>query len=133
MLLSTFNNFPTWIAGCDTHSPALLDLYISSDCSICSTVAFPALGFSDHFVVSFCIDFTLTKGYFLYHCTACHLIFSFFVGTVFMIIRETFHGTIYLNLVFLLLVLNFVSWSRLTGQISLISMIFSCLCCYHKS
>ena len=33
-------NFPTWIPDYDSHSPALLDLYISSDASICSTKAF---------------------------------------------------------------------------------------------
>ena len=29
-------NFPTQIPDCDFHSPALLDLFISSDASICS-------------------------------------------------------------------------------------------------
>ena len=37
-------------------SPALLDLFLSSDASICSTMAFPQLGNSDH-VVSVSIDF----------------------------------------------------------------------------
>ena len=32
-------NFPTRIPDCDSHSPALLDLFPSSDASICSTVA----------------------------------------------------------------------------------------------
>ena len=50
-------NFPTWIPDCDSHSPALLDLFISSDASICSTMAFPPLGNSDHVVVSVSIDF----------------------------------------------------------------------------
>ena len=36
----------------DSHSPALLDLFISSDASICSTMAFPLLGNSDHVVLS---------------------------------------------------------------------------------
>ena len=40
----------------DSHSLALLDLFISSDTSICSTMAFPPLGNSDH-VVSVSIDF----------------------------------------------------------------------------
>ena len=47
-------NFPTWIPDCDSHSPALFDLFISSDASICSTMAFPPLGNSDHVVV--CLD-----------------------------------------------------------------------------
>ena len=42
----------------DSHSPALLDLFISSDTSICSTMVFPPLGNSDHFVVSVSIDFS---------------------------------------------------------------------------
>ena len=45
------------IPGCDSHSPALLDLFLSSDASICSTMAFPPLGNSDHVVVSVSIDF----------------------------------------------------------------------------
>ena len=50
-------NFPTWIPDCDSHSLALLDLFISSDASICSTMAFPPLGNSDHVAVSVSIDF----------------------------------------------------------------------------
>ena len=49
-------NLPTQIRDCDPHSPALLDLFISSDASI-STMAFPPLGNSDHLVVSISIDF----------------------------------------------------------------------------
>ena len=49
--------FPTRIPDCDSHSLALLDLFISSDASICSTMAFPPLGNSDHVVVSVSIDF----------------------------------------------------------------------------
>ena len=33
-------NFPTQIPDRDSHSPALLDLFISSDASICSAMAF---------------------------------------------------------------------------------------------
>ena len=50
-------NFPTQIPDCDSHSPALLDLFISSDASICSTMAFPPLGNSDHIIISVFIDF----------------------------------------------------------------------------
>ena len=49
-------SFLSWIPDCDSHSPALLDLFLSSDGSICSTMAFPPLGNSDH-VVSVSIDF----------------------------------------------------------------------------
>ena len=55
--LTQMVNFLTWIPDCDSHSPALLDLFISSDASICSTMAFPPLGNSDHVVVSLSIDF----------------------------------------------------------------------------
>ena len=59
-------NFPTWIP--DSHSPALLDLFISSDVSICSTMAFPPLGNSDHVVFSVSIDFpTNSKQDALFH------------------------------------------------------------------
>ena len=50
-------NFPTPILDCDSHSPALLDLFLSSDASICSTMAYPPLGNSDHVVVSVSSDF----------------------------------------------------------------------------
>ena len=50
-------DFPTWIPDCDSHSPALLDLFLSFDASICSTMAFPPLGNSDHVAVSASIDF----------------------------------------------------------------------------
>ena len=50
-------NFPTRIPDCDSHSPALLDLFLSSDASISSTMAFPPLGNSDHVAVSVAIDF----------------------------------------------------------------------------
>ena len=49
-------NFPTRIPDFDSHSPALLDLFVSSNASICSTMAFPPLGRSDHVVLSVSID-----------------------------------------------------------------------------
>ena len=42
----------------DSRSTALLDFFLSSDSSICSTMAFPPLGISDHVVVSVSIDFS---------------------------------------------------------------------------
>ena len=54
--LTQMVNFPTLIPDCDPHSPALLDLLIPSDTSICSTMAFSPLGNSDH-VVSFTLTF----------------------------------------------------------------------------
>ena len=49
-------NFPTQIPDCDSHGPAFLDLFLTSDASI-STIAFPPLGNSGHVVFSFSIDF----------------------------------------------------------------------------
>ena len=52
-------------------SPALLDFFLSSDASICSTIAFPPLGNSDH-VVSVSIDFPInSKQDTLFHRVAC--------------------------------------------------------------
>ena len=56
--LAQMVNFPTLVLDGDSHSPALLDLFISSDTSICSTVAFPPLGNSDYVVVSVSTDFS---------------------------------------------------------------------------
>ena len=59
--LTEIVNFPTQIPDCDSHGPALLDLFLSSDASICSTMAFPPLGNSDHVVVSVSIDFPINS------------------------------------------------------------------------
>ena len=53
--LTQMVDFLTWILDCDS-SPALLDLFTSSDASICTTMAFPPLRNSDR-VVSVSIDF----------------------------------------------------------------------------
>ena len=50
-------NFPTRIYDCDSHSLAFLDLFLSPDASICSTMALPPLGNSDHVVFSVSTDF----------------------------------------------------------------------------
>ena len=66
--------FPTQIADCDSHSSAVLDLFISSDAGICSTMAFPPLRNSDHdhVVVSVSIDFpSYSQRSALFHCIAC--------------------------------------------------------------
>ena len=60
--LTQIVNFPTRIPDCDSHSPTpLLDLFISSNASICSTMAFPQLGNSDHVVASVSIDFPINS------------------------------------------------------------------------
>ena len=50
-------NFPTCIPDYGSHSPAFLDLFVSSDASICPPMAFPPLGNSDLVLVSVSIDF----------------------------------------------------------------------------
>ena len=60
--LTQILNFPTWIPDYDSHSTALLDLFISSDTSICLTpMAFPPLGNPDHVVVSVSINFPINS------------------------------------------------------------------------
>ena len=63
--LTQMVNFPTQIPDCDSHSPSLFGFFISSDTGICSTMAFPPLGISDHAVASVSIDFPskFTTGY----------------------------------------------------------------------
>ena len=69
--LTQMVSFPTQIPDFDCHSPALLDFFISSDASICSTIAFPPFGNSDHVVVSVPIDFpTNSKQHALFCCIA---------------------------------------------------------------
>ena len=58
--LTQMVNFPTRISDCDSHSLALLDLFLTSDASICSAMAFPPLENSDNIVVSVSIDSPLT-------------------------------------------------------------------------
>ena len=109
--LTQMVDFPTRIPDCDSHSPALLDLFLSSDASICSTMAFPPLGNSDHVVVSVSIDFpTKSQQDAPFHCIAYDYSRADWDG-----LRDylMFHGRISLNLVLLLLLVNFVSGFRL--------------------
>ena len=69
--LTQIVNFPTRVPDCDPHIPPLLDLFLSSDASICSTMAFPPLGNSDHVVVSVSTDFPIySKQDTPFHCVA---------------------------------------------------------------
>ena len=45
----------------DSHSPALFDLFTSSDASICTTMTFPPVGNSEHVVASVSIDFQINS------------------------------------------------------------------------
>ena len=63
--------FPIRIPDCDSHSPAFLDFFLSSDASIRSTMAFPPLENSGHVVVSVSIDFpSYWKQDAPFHCIA---------------------------------------------------------------
>ena len=55
--LAQMVNFSTRIPDCDSHSPALLNFFLSSDANICSTMAFHPLGNSDHVAALVSIDF----------------------------------------------------------------------------
>ena len=69
--LTQMVNSPTQIPDCDSHSPALLDFFLSSDASVCSTMAFPPLGNSDHVLISVSIDFPSNSKWDVpFHCTA---------------------------------------------------------------
>ena len=62
---------PTQIPNCHSHSPALLDFFLSFGANICSTMAVPPLGNSDHVVVSVSIDFaSYSQWDALFHCIA---------------------------------------------------------------
>ena len=54
-------NFPTWIPDYDSHRPSLLDLFLCSNSSICSAMAYLPLGNSDHVVVSVSTDFSVNS------------------------------------------------------------------------
>ena len=55
--LTQMVNCPTRITDCNFHSSAILNLFLSSDASICFALLFPPLGNSNHVVVSVSIDF----------------------------------------------------------------------------
>ena len=59
--LTQMVNFSTRIPDFNSYSPALLDLFLSSDANICSTMASPPLGNSDHVVVLVSIDFPINS------------------------------------------------------------------------
>ena len=50
-------NFLTCIHDRDSHSPTLMDLFISSNANICSTMSFTPLGNSGHVAVSVSTNF----------------------------------------------------------------------------
>ena len=59
--LTQMVNIPTRIPACHSHSSAHLDLFLSSDASICSTKAFPPLQNSDLELSQFLLTFPQTQ------------------------------------------------------------------------
>ena len=134
-------NFPIWIPDCDSHSPAFLDFFLSSDSSICSGMAFPPWGNSDHVVVLLSIDFSSNSQ----QDVSFHLIAYDYSCADWDGLHDYLRDVPWEDiLVLLLLAVNFVSGFRLelmfifpsykiSGQTSFISIVFSCLCCCHSS
>ena len=130
-------NFPTQILDCDSHSPPVLDLFISSDASICSTMAYPPLGNSDH-VVSVSIDFpSKSQRDAPFHRIAYDYSRDDWDGLCDHL-RDVPWEDIF-KLSASAAASGFCEWvqfgtsSKVSGQASLISMVFSCLCCCHSS
>ena len=136
-------NFPTLIPNWNSHSSALLDLFISSDASICYTMAFPSLGNSDHVVVSVSIDFpSNSKLDALFHCitydyshgdwdSLCDHLRDVPLEDIFKFSSSAGSGECF-------------EWIQVGIDVyiphkyqvklhSLIFMVFSCLCCCHSS
>ena len=68
--LTQLVNFPTRIPDYGSRSPALLELFLSSDAGICSTMAFRPLGNYDHVAVLISVDFPINaKQDILFHRT----------------------------------------------------------------
>ena len=130
-----------------TVLPALLNVFHSSDASICSTMVFPPIGklWSCCCLIFYWLSILFTTG-----CPpSSHTLLTILVviGTVFIIIRAMLHNRISLNSVLLTLLVNFVSKFRLeliyiyiypsskvSDQATLMSMVFSGLwCCHHSS
>ena len=128
-----------WLTFLLGLQPLLLDLFLSSDAIICSTMAFSPLGNSDHVVVSICIGF---PSYSQQDVTFHRIAYDYFWANWHGLsdyLRDVPWG-ISLKSVFLLLLVNFVSGFRLM-YISFIESIraslthlhgFSCFCYCHS-
>ena len=75
-------NFPTWTPDYDSHSLAVLNLFIF-DASICYTMVFPPLGNSDLVIVSVSIEFSSdSKWDAQFHHIACDYFCTYWEGLV---------------------------------------------------
>ena len=129
--LTQMGNFPTRIPDCDSHSPTFLALFLSPDISICSTMAFPPLGNSDHVFLSVSIEFlSYSQWDPLFHCMAYDYSCADWDGLCDHLRYVPWEVS--LNSVLLLLLVNFVSGFRLELMyISLIENIRSSLTHLH--
>ena len=134
--------FPTRIPDCDSHNPALLDLFLTYDASICSTIAFPPLGNSDHVVVSVSIDFpTNSQQDAPFHRIAYDYSRADWDGLCDHLRDVSWVDTFKLSAS--AAASEFCEWfqvgievyipQKISGQASFISMVFSCFCCCHSS
>ena len=109
--LTQMVNFPSRIPDCDSQSPALLNLFISSDASICSTVAFLPLENFDHAVPSVSIDSPSNSQWdALFH----RLVYGYYFAD-WDVFREHLRDVPWediFKVVLLLLIVNFVSGFR---------------------
>ena len=140
--LTLMVNFPTWIPDLDSHGPALLDLFLTFDSSICSTMTFPTLENFDHVFFSVSIYFPSNSQW---DAPFHHIGYDNS--------RADWHGLLdhlrdvpwddILKLSASAAASEFCGWvqvridvyipQKISGQFSLISMVFSCLCCCHSS
>ena len=111
-VLETLVNSPSLSPLCDSDSPALLDLFISSDAIICSTVAF--LCVEVLWSCCFCLHWLSNskRNAFLHH-TGCAYFHADYDSLYNNFRGEIFYGRVSLNSVLLLLLLNFLIMSRL--------------------
>ena len=84
--LTQIVNFANQIPECHSHSPAPLNLLLSSDASIYFTMAFAPLGNSDHVVVSVFIDFPTNSKQDAVSLRGLGGFILVLIGTVFVII-----------------------------------------------
>ena len=104
---------------------ALLDLFLSSDASICSTMV-PWLSLHWEVLIMLSSQFPLTFHQTqnkIPHSTSVLMTILVLIGIIFVIIWDMFHGKISLNSVLLLLLVNFVS--GFTLELMYISLIIS--------
>ena len=136
-------NFPTRIPDCDSHSPALLDLFLSSGLTIYSAMDFLPLGNSDHVVISVSIDFPPnSQEDALFHCIAYDYSCADWEGLCDHLRDVSWEDIFKLSVS--AAASEFCEWVQVGTYIyiypswkichtSLTSMVFSCLCCCHSS